>query len=352
MKSARGRTSRAVSNVASSLVLGKEPVKAGSDLTNDRVALALAYSWYNSTYTAKEGRPWVIAWMEKNGYTKTQIEHYRVSEIWRTSITMCSIARMLTLGVKLSGAEPQFLRDNIAEVLRRTPMEVEQKASSGPSKALLAVTALDAALDAHYDSKYTTRTHPTIKDELNKLTLTPTDATIAARHIRRLVNELNSKGGSDHLTKKQKTAYQNYLAWLIFCIEGQVAPKKAKTRKKKIKSPEVLVSKVKYMISDAKLGLKSIAPTLVLGKMTAWIYNTRYNKLSLLVSKTGLTIQGTTVKGFDEKLSATKRVKPKMVKTMVSQTDVRRKKVMAEFKAVPSKTTGRMNADTLILWAN
>ena len=81
-----------------------------------------------------------------------------------------------------------------------------------------------------------------------------------------------------------------------------------------------LIGKIKYKLQDEKLKLVSIDPKDILGANELWIYNTKNRKIGKYFASnidpkgmgrdgTGLSIKGTTITGFDEKLSIQKTLR-------------------------------------------
>jgi hypothetical protein len=160
-------------------------------------------------------------------------------------------------------------------------------------------------------------------------------------------------------TWKKKTL-KNYLKFIediistaeMYCA---IAVQTRKPRKKKVKPVSAIVSKVKYKQEDADLGIKSIKTTEIVGANQIWLFNTKYRTLTVLnsMSHSGLSVKGTTVTGFDEKTSITKKIrKPKEVLTTIFDSGkVQLRKMMDTIKCKPKTATGRINSDTIILRA-
>jgi len=135
-----------------------------------------------------------------------------------------------------------------------------------------------------------------------------------------------------------------------------------KVRKKKAPSKEKLVTKIKYKLQDEKLKLVSVDPKDILGANELWVYNTKNRKLGKYVASnidpkgmardgTGLSIKGTTIIGFDEKLSIQKTLrKPEdSLKEFKSAGKVALRKFMDELTTTDTKLNGRVNSDTILL---
>jgi hypothetical protein len=129
--------------------------------------------------------------------------------------------------------------------------------------------------------------------------------------------------------------------------------KTRKPRKRKSKTPEQLVAKIKYMESFKELNLTSVKPTDIIGCMTLWVYNTKTRKLGVYHAEDagGLTVKGSSIDNFSESKSVQKKLrKPEVtLPEVLSGGKVYLRNVMSNIRAVESPLTGRINSDTIIL---
>ena len=129
--------------------------------------------------------------------------------------------------------------------------------------------------------------------------------------------------------------------------------KTRKPRKRKEKSPDQLVAKVKICAEFKELNLKSVDVKQVLGATQVWVYNTKYRKLGVYHAEDagGFSIKGTSLQNFSE----TKSIQKKLRKPEVSLPEVMNagkvtlRNFMSGIRAVESAMNGRLNADTVIL---
>jgi len=143
-----------------------------------------------------------------------------------------------------------------------------------------------------------------------------------------------------------------------------IANANRKPRKKKEKSPEKLVSKMQFKQDDEKLSLKSINPTEIIYAEQLWVYNTKTRKLGHYLAKvldprgmsrpgTGLTVKGTSIKGFDEETSVQKTLR-KPEEQLKQFGNSGPKKVIELFDAIKTmgiKLNGRVNSEVILLRA-
>jgi hypothetical protein len=129
--------------------------------------------------------------------------------------------------------------------------------------------------------------------------------------------------------------------------------KSRKPRKRKTKTPEQLVAKVKVCEEFKELNLKSIDVKSILGATQLWVYNTKYRKVGLYQAEDagGFTIKGTTILNFNESKSIQKRLrKPEVsLPQLLSGGKVFLRNFMDSIRAVESPLNGRLNQDIILL---
>ena len=172
------------------------------------------------------------------------------------------------------------------------------------------------------------------------------------------------KEGYTHLKKADiknyRIAINELLTALDFVIESAKATRKP--RKAKVYSADKIVAKLKYLKVDDKYKLASVSPTEVVGASELWVFNTKTRKLGKYVAKnidpkgmgregSGLSVKGTTIIGFDEKLSVQKTLrKPdEQLKEFKSAGKVKLRTLLEEIKTTDTKLNGRSNLETVLL---
>ena len=126
-----------------------------------------------------------------------------------------------------------------------------------------------------------------------------------------------------------------------------------KARKRKAKSPEQLVAKMKYCLEFKDLSLTSVKSTDIIESMQLWVYNTKTRKLGVYHAEDagGLSVKGSSIVNFSETKSIQKTLrKPEvMLPEVLTGGKVFLRNAIDSIKAVESKLTGRINADTILL---
>lgn len=129
--------------------------------------------------------------------------------------------------------------------------------------------------------------------------------------------------------------------------------KSRKPRKRKVKTPDQLVTKLNFMKEFPDLNLKSIEPTSIIGVMQLWIYNTKTRKLGLYHADDagGLSIRGSSIINFSESKSVQKKLrKPEVtIPDVLTGGKVFMRTAMENIRAVESPLNGRINKDTILL---
>lgn len=157
--------------------------------------------------------------------------------------------------------------------------------------------------------------------------------------------------GYSFLSHTKLKKLDGYLESLIETLE---AKSKITRRKKKI-DPNKLVDGVQYMPVCKEFNLESVDPVTIVGAKGLLCFNTKTKKLTLFEAEgvDGLSVKGTTVKGFS-KSSNSKTLRKNNFDILNNITDGRvahTKNIMSSIKTKDTVPTGRINKDTLILRA-
>jgi uncharacterized glyoxalase superfamily protein PhnB len=159
---------------------------------------------------------------------------------------------------------------------------------------------------------------------------------------------------SHHPRKNIKKLIEFYEAIMAACDQIATEAKTLKKpRKAKVKPAEDLVKKVKFKVSDDKLGISSVPPAGIIGAQMAVIYNTKTRKFGVYTAKTseGLGVKGTTITNFTDKSTQKTLRKPDtQIKEFKDQNTANRVKTWFDkIKATEVKLNGRINAEIMIL---
>lgn len=160
-----------------------------------------------------------------------------------------------------------------------------------------------------------------------------------------------------YMSVKQRKAYLAFLNNLLDDAEKYLGSKKAtrKTRKPQVKSALKQIEKLKYQKENREYKLTSINPSLIIGAMRVYLFNTKNRHLTELISDkpTGFEVSGSTIKGLDVEACryTTLRKPEEFVKIVLSKTPNQIDKEWAKLTTKTGLANGRMNDQTIILRA-
>lgn len=164
----------------------------------------------------------------------------------------------------------------------------------------------------------------------------------------------------DNVIEKAIKAYNNIFDACVYM--NQIAMANRKAPKRKPKDPAKLVAKLKYAIKHDELNLISIDPKEIIGANELYVYNFKTRKLGVYTASvvdprglgrigTGLSVKGSTIRGFAEDSSIQKALrKPKeMIEQFRQAGPIKIKALLNELKTVDVKLNGRVNEHTILL---
>ena len=165
------------------------------------------------------------------------------------------------------------------------------------------------------------------------------------------------KEGYAYMTPKMRKDYLAFFEKIMTACDTYINTGKAvrKTRKPKPVNKEKKIAKLKYQVSEPKLGLASINPMQILDSTILWIYNTKTRKLGMYVAEeaNNLSAKGTSLLGFNETKSVCKTVrKPEvLLKGIDKLPRTKMQKLFDDINATETKLNGRLNEQTILLKA-
>lgn len=162
------------------------------------------------------------------------------------------------------------------------------------------------------------------------------------------------KEGYAYMTAKKRKEYLALYEKINIACDTFINTGKAvrKTRKKRAVSKDKVVSKLKYKQSEPSIGLASINPMNILDAQVLWVYNTKNRKLGVYVAQEhhNLMVKGTTILGYNEKLSIQKTVrKPELLKGADKLARTKFQKLFESFNATETALNGRLNEHTVLV---
>lgn len=153
--------------------------------------------------------------------------------------------------------------------------------------------------------------------------------------------------------KKMIEWYQRLLDDVI--LYRQTKDFDRKPRVVKPVTPEKQTRNFKYMKAHSELNIKSADPKKVIGATTAWLYNTKSRQMIVYnasAQEKQLTIQGTSIHGWDPKTSYCKKLRwpeEQLGEFMKTIGKIAQRTFIETIKAKPGIVRGRVNPDMLLL---
>jgi hypothetical protein len=345
--------------------LGPEP-EVNENSTQSE--LALAYNWFNYFYTSEDAKNFTISYLKSIKYDKdtirklTQVKAIDLHNIgWNCRLLASASSLPVGTWESIEGKLKELTKDIVeeAETTEEPVVKVVSIQDRINAKASDLIGELEEQLDVFFQEGV-------IQFDVKKWSLEkgikPQIASRIAEHFRPQYEEI-----TEAQTGKDADLVEAYSKWrkpvlkimglfikrIIDHMDGVEEAGKAirKPRKKKVKPPHVLVAKMNYCASTDTL--TSIEPKGIIGASQLWVYNTKTRNLSVYhaVDRDGLSVRGSTITGFDEAVSVTKKLrKPEQVIPQVmTLAKVPLRQIMKDLTTTEQKATGRINTDTILL---
>ena len=349
-----------------------------------------AMAYYRMESSGKELKSKVIDWMGRNGYEKAVIKAFKDTRDGRCGLTMGAVAACLIKGMPSSHAEFNNGRDTATWLGKEIAKVIEQGADDeveiedGVKVAKVdvyvptiqdrlreAAGGMSEELDAAIDNFITDPEAFNPKD-IKVVNLLKGKGAKAAHsriikgYFQRSYDELMelASGNADeqlregykHLPRKNVKKLIEFYEAIMSACEQIAAEQKVmkKPRAAKVKPAEQIVAKLKFMLSDTKLGITSAPPATIIGASGVAVFNVKTRKIGYYIatSSAGLGVKGTTLTGFtDKSVQKTLRKPPEQIKEFKEQNTQKRFETWfaKSVKTTETVLNGRFSEDTVIL---
>jgi uncharacterized protein (DUF433 family) len=349
-----------------------------------------AMAYYRMESSGKELKSKVIDWMGRNGYEKAVIKAFKDTRDGRCGLTIGAVAACLIKGMPSTHAgfnngrdTATWLGKEIAKVIEQgadDEVEVEEGVKAvkvdvyGPTiqdRLREAAGGMSEELDAAIDSFITDPEAFNPKD-IKVINLLKGKGAKAAHsriikgYFQRSYDELMelASGNADeqlregykHLPRKNVKKLIEFYETIMSACEQIAAEQKVmkKPRAAKVKPAEQVVAKLKFMLSDTKLGITSAPPATIIGASGVAVFNVKTRKIGYYIatSSAGLGVKGTTLTGFtDKSVQKTLRKPPEQIKEFKEQNTQKRFETWfaKSVKTTETQLNGRFSEDTVIL---
>jgi hypothetical protein len=314
------RTAKTETYLVNKKYLGDEPVDTGSVLSIGQYGQAL--NWYNYMCTVEDAREYLVEYLNsKDRLTDIKMLN-RVDDNWIITSTAW-IARMHMRGIKLPEHDVDAkIDEKLSKILEKATPEVV-KAQTNVVKLSVhhhvkeKASDIIAEIERLIDSGQTFSMYNWLQSNNVLAIYVPT---IVQKYQPWLDEMKEAYAGNDpdlkeayaHLTRRELKKRVEWFETLIddALRHGGNVKKVRKPRKKKSVPASKKLKTFKYQKSDTSHKIASINPEKVLGSQELWTFNTKYKTLTVFraLDRGGLQVKGTSIIGYDENTSVTKRI--------------------------------------------
>jgi hypothetical protein len=352
---------------ANAMFAGGEP-KFTEEMT--RIQLIESLNWYSANRDYKDAIKYIGDYLNKK--LKLKVPERIIK---KQTTTFGWVCRLLYNGATLPQENQKYFNDTL-ETIKKGDGQVDEivedvtvVATVNPSiqdrikeSTSRIIAELDGLVDDFTLNAY--RETKTPKGMMTELSTKGVHVKAIVEHYKKVRSEISDAiAGADeqlvegysHMKKTELKRFESFLSKIIddaLTLQGE-AKQNRKPRKRKVKTADELIGKMKYCVEDIELGLKSIDPKSVIGASTLWVFNIKTRKLGCYIAEdiSGLSLKGTTIQNFVDTKSVQKKLrKPEVIlPEIASGGKVFLRNVIEGVRAVESKLSGRINGDTILL---
>ena len=349
--------------------LGSEPVLIEGCTQLD---LANAYNWYNYFYNSEDAKDFALAYLKQIKFNKDKLKRLSQNENWHFNSIGWSCRILSNKGQLPDGVET-IMMQKVDKLCSNKTEQVDDDKKVEPVKNVISIqdrisnkaADLIGDIEAELD-KFLINTKDTfeVKKWFIAKGIKPQVAAKIAEYYKPLYSEVfDAMQGKDAQLKEaysrwKKPALKVYLETLKEIIaqadfQAEIAKATRKPRKKKEVPASKAVEKLQYLTAFAEMALTSIKPVEIIKSDQLWVYNVKTKTVTVYnaMGPAGLGVKGSTLIGFDEKTSISKRLrKPStQVKQLIDAGKVNLRKYMESLTTTPKQATGRINKDTVLV---
>jgi hypothetical protein len=340
--------------------MGEEPELKGL-ITDSQLGKAL--NWYNAMTTVTECKEYTRDYLKS---VKRDIEAKQIMKVSDQLFpsTIGSLSRLMSRGCTLPDSSMIFfetkLKNSLTRVVEIDKPEVVVEKVSIQDRMKERTNDIIGDIEEIIDSGAAF----SLYEYLQKNQIPAMYASKIVEHYRPWLEELceahqgecdQLKEAYSHLTKKQLEARVLFINSIIEDAEryGDVTKKLRAPRKPRAVSAEKKLKNFIYMKESNEYKIASISPDKVLGAQELWTFNTKYKLLTVFRARgpAGLDVNRTTIIGYDESTTMTKRCgrKPEyFVDKVLNGGKLILRKIMDEAKG-DAPLAARINEHTILL---
>ena len=362
------RTTRSEQFLVNRKYLGDEPVPTK---LFSNVEMMAAFNWYNAMCSTDDARSYLKDYLKTQGRNADLKKLSKLSDSW-VPVTAAWIARLESRGFTMPATSKKFLEKRLAAALERVDetggdsyTASEEAASKAPKPSIQArmrekagdiIAEIEALIDSGEDFS--------LYDWLQKNEIPAAYMGAIATHYAPWLDELlEAYEGTDEQLKEayrgwSKKKLKERILFFNKLIEdterfGSNIKKVRKPRKPRTVSTEKKLKHLRYQKENNEFKLASVNPEKILGAQELWTFDTKYKILTVFraIDRGGLQVNRSSITGFDEKNSFSKRTgrKPEAyVEKVLTGGKINLRKVMDELK-IGVDLKARINENTILL---
>ena len=360
---------------------GEEPTwhNCPEEKYDDRVRQCL--NFYNYYLDRDDFIPIIQEYMKNNSYSDGNIAV--IPHVPKTSYILNitgKLCRCFNMGMPKFGKYPNTVKEYIGNLVSEAKRELYFKKNDSVQKAKVSkkpnvhtimtekvrtsiLCELEEMLDAWIDPKVKIKKLPVasmLRGENIPVSFVGPVVQWLERHKNDYTDAYEKRcpdmvEGFSYLSKPQLRNRIKALDEMLNEIVLYKSSKKAarKPRTKKPKSADKQVSRLNYLNESEEYCMQSCDPTRIVGAQKFFMFNTKYRKMTVFVSlgRDGFTVQGSTLKGFDESQSYSLTLrKPKEILPIISaKTERQIDKELSKLTTKRKPANGRINKDTILI---
>lgn len=330
---------------------GPEPIV----VTEDNYVQAL--NWYNYVYEHDKAREWLLMYMKRESYSKSDIAAIRRCPKHSLPTTIGWQARMMINGNQLSTSSLAFFKAHVNQLTSMSiieePDQVDKPVISIQERTKAKAREIIGLAESEVIDNYQSMYDFLIKNDINKTIAEHMLAYYLPFYEEVMCDDPDVKEMFGKKFKVERKYWQSVIDDLERLITNKKVTRTRKPRSKKTKTAVDLVKGLNYQKDSSQYKVVSIEPANIVGCQQLWTFNTKQRTLTRYdsIGPAGLTVTRSSLKGFDPETSITKKLrKPEdTIPLVLSGGKIQLRKLIDEIKTTGKTPNGRINTDTILL---
>jgi len=360
---------------SNTILYGKEPILKNANFKDEEDLIwniLKANEWYKNICSHKDFIKFVLEYMKVNKYSKQNIKCVSKAKSLKPLFKDIGyLCRISMNGCSLPSIKLVHIKEKIQELIQKGCAKTKTSKVLPSVKERLEDKVADyiCEIENHIDQygiflcdnkkgrkidMVAWSNGKNIKPAHAKLIIDASEHIIKEIEIALSGTDADLKEGYSWLSKPNLRKYLEYRTDMVSHMNSIISSNGRKPRKKKKRTAEQQVLKLKFQEEFTEFNIKSIDARLIIGANILVTFNTKYNKISIYNSKNndGFSIKGTTIQNFDEEKSMTKILrKSKNVLQSMKNSNKLIQSIFDGLKTKPSLANGRLNNKTILLYA-